>query len=157
MRVLDSRVLVLNKMWMPIRDIPAIRAFKLIFANKASAVDSNNFYAYGWDEWVKLPIKEEYKTINTVKYKVIVPEVIVLSKYDKIFKKNLRLTKKNLFLRDGFQCQYTGKRVSKSTADIDHVIPRSRGGKNKWDNMVVCSKELNRKKGDKTPHEAGLQ
>jgi len=157
MSFLDCRVLVLNKMWMPIRVIPAIRAFTLLFANKASAVDPENFYAYNWEDWLKRTIKETDKIVHTVHSAVIVPEVIVLSKYDKVHKKSLRLTKRNIYLRDAYTCQYTGKQMSQSESDIDHIIPRSRGGKNTWDNMVVCSKDINRKKGDKTPVEAGLK
>jgi 5-methylcytosine-specific restriction endonuclease McrA len=142
---------------MPIRVVPAIRAFKLLFANKASAIDATDFYTYGWKEWTELPNIDGCKTVSTVNSEVMIPEIIVLLSYDKIYKKSLRLTKKNIFLRDGYKCQYTGKEVSQINADIDHVLPRSKGGKNTWDNMVVCSKSINRKKGDKTPEEAGLK
>jgi 5-methylcytosine-specific restriction endonuclease McrA len=69
----------------------------------------------------------------------------------------MKLTKRNIFLRDNFTCQYTGKTVSTKNADIDHVIPKAQGGRTSWENLVVCSKDVNRKKADRTPQEAGLR
>jgi 5-methylcytosine-specific restriction endonuclease McrA len=157
MSSLRKPVLVLNKVWSPIRVIPTIRAFKLLFADKASVVNTDTYFTYNWDEWVKIPTTEDDNIVKSVHFDIKVPEVIVLLKYDKTHKKNVRLTKKNIFIRDNYHCQYTGKQISRKEADIDHVIPRSKGGKNSWDNMVVCSKSINRKKGDKTPKEAGLK
>lgn len=156
MKTLNRQVLVLNKFWTPVRIIDVKRALKLAFAEKASFIDVNNEYRlYRWEEWSSLPV-DKGEGISTPCSDIKIPEVIVLLNYEKIHRRSMRLTKKNIFLRDGYICQYTGKPVKKSEADIDHVIPRSRGGRNTWDNMVVCMKELNRRKGDKTPEEAGL-
>ena len=157
MDTLQKPVLVLNKLWMPIRVVQSIRAFTLLFAGKASVVDVEDFSIFTWDEWQKTPTQEGDAVIHTSNSNVKLPEVIVLSNYDKIPKKGMKLTKRNIFLRDNFTCQYTGKTVSTKTADIDHVIPKSRGGKTSWDNLVVCSKPVNRKKADRTPDEAGLK
>ncbi len=157
MSSLNRRVLVLNKMWQPIRVITAIRAFKLLFADKASAVNPEDYQVYNWDEWIKTSVLETDYIVKSVKYDVRVPEIIVLLKYDKVYRKGVKLTKRNIYIRDGFKCQYSGKQVSNSEADIDHVVPRSKGGRNSWDNMVVCSKQLNRKKGNRTPEQAGLK
>ena len=156
MEALKKPVLVLNKLWMPIRVIPAIRAFTLLFADKAHVVSVSDYSVFNWDEWCLTSVEDDDITIQTSNTTVKVPEVIVLSKYDKVPKKGMKLTKRNIFIRDGFTCQYTGEKVSTKTADIDHVIPKSRGGKTSWDNLVVCSKKVNRKKADKTPQEAGL-
>lgn len=137
--------------------IPSIRAFTLLFAGKASAVDVDDYAVFTWDEWLNIPTKESDEVIHTSSSDVKIPEVIVLSKYDKLPKKGMKLTKRNIFLRDNFTCQYTGATVSTKNADIDHVIPKSRGGRTSWDNLVVCSKSVNRIKADKTPQEAGLQ
>ena len=157
MSALNKQVLVLNKMWLPIRVIPAYRAMSLVFANKASSVDTDTYYAYNWENWIKEPSAESDVIISTSRGNVKVPEVIVLSHYDKVFKKDVRLTKRNIYIRDGYRCQYTGKKVKESEADIDHIIPRSKGGKNAWDNMVVCSKDINRMKADRTPEQVGLK
>lgn len=142
---------------MPIRVIPAIRAFTLLFAGKAFVVDVEDYAVSTWNEWMELSPEEGDDVISTSHGAVKLPEVIVLSKYDKLPKKGMKLTKRNIFLRDNFTCQYTGKTVSTKNADIDHVIPKSRGGRTSWDNLVVCSKTVNRAKANKTPQEAGLR
>ena len=157
MTMLNKPVMVLNKVWLPVRIIPAYRALILVFAKKASAIDGDTFYAYKWEDWVKEPIKDTDEVIKATNYSVKIPELIVLSTYDKVFKKDVRLTKKNIFIRDGNICQYTGEKMKASEADIDHVIPRAQGGENSWPNLVVCSKEINRKKADRTPEQAGLK
>jgi len=157
MLVLNRPVLVLNKVWIPIRVISAKRCLKLVFANKASIVDPEDYSVYDWEEWKKLDHSEDNISIKTTSGSVKLPEVMVLLSYDKVFIRSLRLTKKNIYMRDEFQCQYTGESLHGKDADIDHVIPRSRGGKNTWENMVVCSKSINRKKADRTPEEAGLK
>jgi hypothetical protein len=157
MSALNNPVMVLNKMWMPIRVITVKRAFVLAFANRASIVLPDDYSVYDWEKWCKIPPAEGEQSILTATSAVKIPEVIVLLRYDKLHTRGVRLTKRNIFLRDGHICQYTGKQVKASEADIDHIIPKSRGGKSAWDNMVVCSKDVNRRKADRTPEEAGLQ
>jgi 5-methylcytosine-specific restriction endonuclease McrA len=157
MESLKKPVLILNKVWMPIRVVPAIRAFTLLFAGKASVVDVLDYQVFNWDEWCLTEPVEDEEFVTTSNSKIRVPEVIVLSKYDKLPKKGMKLTKRNIFIRDGFTCQYTGEKVSTKNGDIDHVIPKSKGGKTSWDNLVVCAKAVNRKKADRTPKEAGLR
>ena len=70
---------------------------------------------------------------------------------------DVKLTKRNIFIRDGYRCQYSGERVDPKNADIDHVIPISKGGQTVWNNLVVSSKHINRKKGNKSLEESGLK
>ncbi len=157
MSSLNKPVLVLNKVWMPIRVVPAYRSIVLIFAKKASAVNTDTYYIYKWEDWIKQPIAETDPIIIGARYNIKVPEVIVLSIYDKIYKKDARLTKKNIYIRDNYRCQYSGKKIKGTDADIDHIVPRSLGGTNSWENMVVCSKEINRQKANRTPEQANLK
>ena len=157
MTSLSRPVLVLNKMWIPIRVASVKRCLKLIFADKASLVDPSDYSVYTWEEWMTLDAANDEYVIPTTRDNIKIPEVIVLLKYDKVYTKDLRLTKRNIYIRDKYKCQYTGKQLNFDEANIDHVIPRSRGGKNTWDNLVVCTKEINSIKGDKTPEEAGLK
>jgi len=156
MEKLEKPVLVLNKLWMPIRVIATIRAFTLLFAGKASAVDVSDYSVFTWDEWSEIIPEADEQVIQTANSSIKIPEVIVLSNYDKLPKKGMKLTKRHIFLRDNFTCQYSGEKVSRKTGDIDHIFPKSRGGKTSWENLVVCSKKINRQKADKTPQEAGL-
>ena len=157
MSFLNENVLVLNKLWGSIRIIRVIRSLKLLFSEKAYVVNSDTYDTYNWEEWIKQDIKDNDDLIIGVSFNIKVPEVIVLSTYDKVPKVNVKLTKKNIYIRDKYCCQYSGKKIEEEELDIDHVIPKSRGGKNDWGNMVVCTKEINRQKGDKTPKEAGLR
>ena len=157
MSVLSRPVLVLNKMWMPIRIATIKRCLNMIFSDKASLVDPTDYSVYSWLEWVELDTDGDEHVLTTTRSDVKIPEVVVLAKYDKVFTKDLRLTKRNIYIRDKYRCQYTGKQLGFDEANIDHVIPRSRGGRNTWSNMVVCTKEINSKKGDRTPSEAGLK
>jgi len=84
------------------------------------------------------------------------PEVIRLVDYHEIPDLEIRLTRKNLLLRDNFTCQYCNKRVSTSTFTIDHVFPKSRGGDGSWENFVVSCFKCNVAKRDRTPKEAGM-
>jgi len=82
------------------------------------------------------------------------PVVIRLLYYVKIPHKDIPLTRKNIMHRDNYTCQYCGK---KSDMTIDHVIPRSRGGRDKWDNVVAACLRCNVTKGSRTPREAGYK
>lgn len=87
------------------------------------------------------------------------PDVLVLTEYKNIPQRcrKIKLTRESIMLRDGYTCQYTGKKLTRSEIEIDHVIPKSRGGKNTWDNLVVASPDVNNLKADRTPEEAGLK
>lgn len=82
------------------------------------------------------------------------PTIIRLKDYC-YFPKIIDLTRKNLFRRDGMRCQYCGK--SNVQLTIDHIVPRSRGGKEEWENLVVACISCNNKKGNRTPEEAGMK
>ena len=157
MKILDKPVLVLNKSWMPIRIVTVKRACTLVFADKASIICPDDYSVHHWKDWLDLSLSEEEECIQMVQCCMKIPEVIVLLKFNKANLSGVKLTKRNLYIRDRQICQYSGKRIGSKEADIDHILPKSRGGKTSWENMVVCSKEINRLKGNKTPEEAGLK
>ncbi len=156
---LNNPVLVLNKSWMPIRVRSVRRVLNMIFREKAVIVDANkdHYPTYDWENWVDVPVNGEDIFIRTTSGKIKIPEVVVLIHYNKVPDYDVKLTKKNVFIRDGYRCQYTGEMLDKKDADIDHVVPSSRGGKTEWSNLAVSSKKINRLKADKTPEEAGLK
>ena len=156
MGVLDRDVLILNTGWTAIRTRNVKKAIKLTCRERAVIVDVDNYETYTWDKWIEKEVKNGDEFIQSVNRKVKLPEVIVLTHYGKVPNYDIKLTKRNLFIRDKYCCQYTGELLGKKDADIDHIIPRSKGGKHEWTNIVVCSKKVNRKKRDRTPEEAGL-
>lgn len=110
-----------------------------------------------WEDWISLPYDEDSSYVNTVSLQVKIPKIIVLSKFDRVPKKRPKFTAKNIWLRDNGICQYSGKKLSPNEANIDHVLPKSRGGLTNWTNCVLTHKEINAKKADKTPEESGLK
>lgn len=112
-----------------------------------------------WEDWIKLPIRSWDLTIKSVNLEIRVPTVVVALNFNKMPVKMFRgrPTKEALWRRDGGVCQYTGKSLDKKDANIDHVIPRSRGGADSWTNLVVCCKEINTKKGNKLNSDLGLK
>jgi len=112
-----------------------------------------------WDEWVNLSIRAWDLTINSVHREIRVPTVVVATNYTKMPVRMFRgkPTKEALWRRDGGIDQYTGKPLNKMDANIDHIIPSSRGGKDTWTNMVVTSKEINTRKGNRLNEEVGLK
>ena len=95
--------------------------------------------------------------IATVKQHIRVPTVIVSLNYSKVPKREPKLTSAAIMERDNHTCQVTGIKLPKHKLNIDHIIPKSKGGVNDWKNMVSMSKEINSKKGNKTLEEAGLK
>jgi 5-methylcytosine-specific restriction endonuclease McrA len=124
---------------------------------KGVVVDKDLVVSLSWNEWKKLDASNDDFNIKTIQKQIKVPKVIVLNHYDKIPRQAVKFTQKNLWLRDNFTCQYTGKKLTKLTGNIDHVIPKSQGGKTSWENCVIAHKQINDKKADKTPEQAGLR
>jgi 5-methylcytosine-specific restriction endonuclease McrA len=158
MSVLHLPTLILNKSWVPIYFDTVREAITKIYTGHAAAIDSRDesMETHDWNTWHKLPVSGLKPFIRTAHTKILSPEIITLHRYSKIPKTEIKLTRRNLMIRDGFRCQYTGEILTLSTATIDHVIPRSRGGKTTWTNVVLACRDVNMRKANKTPKEAGL-
>lgn len=98
--------------------------------------------------------KRDGKLIRSINFAMPFPSVIRLARYIKVPFKKIELSRRNILKRDGFRCQYCGTKSHELT--IDHIIPKSRGGSDSWDNLVSACKSCNNKKADRTPEEAGL-
>lgn len=156
--VLAGQVLVLNKGWVPIQVKCVQECISMMASGAARGMDftDGSPLPVAWEDWLKLPVREEDDVIHTTKLSVRAPRVIILANYSKVPVKRRRLTMRNLCEYYGDKCAYTGKHLTKSTRSMDHVIPRSRNGKTEWNNVVPCDKEVNIRKADRTPAEAGL-
>jgi 5-methylcytosine-specific restriction endonuclease McrA len=80
-----------------------------------------------------------------------------LLRYDRAPRIGIRLTRRNLLLRDSYRCQYCGREPGVRDLNVDHVVPRSRGGRDSWDNLVIACRPCNLQKGKNTPDEAGMR
>lgn len=161
--IIKKPVLVLNKVWAPLRCTSVQHACTGLSKGVLSVLDPENYILYDWAGWVELPVFGAQPFITTGKnretgesMKIRAPKIVITVRYSKIPSYKVKLNMKNLWLRDGGRCQYTGKKLKLSEATKDHVIPESRGGKDTWDNLVTCCSDINRKKANRTPQEAGL-
>lgn len=153
-------VLVLNRNWQAINVRTPAEAFCQMATGVATALEvegENQIRPVAWDEWLTLPVRPQDEAVHTVRGVVRVPSVIVIANFAKVPKKRPKLSARNIRERDGNRCQYTGAVLHPNEGSIDHVVPRSRGGKNAWDNCVWASKAVNSKKGNRLPQEAGLK
>ena len=154
-----STVLVLNRHWQAIHVKTPAEAFCMMASDAATALDMSdgNFLPTKWSDWLKLPVREQDNAVNSPRGPVRVPTVIVAAKYAKVPLRRPRFGARGIWERDGGVCQYTGRKLSPKEGNIDHVVPRSRGGKTSWDNCVLAHREINSRKGDRLPQEAGLR
>ena len=105
----------------------------------------------------QLPVREEDASIGTAHGRIRVPTVIVVSNFAKVPMKRPKFNSRNLWERDRGRCQYTGRQLRPGEGNIDHIHPRSRGGETTWENCVLAATEVNSRKADRTPQEAGLK
>ena len=153
-------VLVLNRNWQAINIRTPADAFCQMATNTATALDiegDNHIRPVSWDEWITLPIRDSDNAVRTARGAIRVPTVIVAVNYARVPKKRPKLNAKNIRERDGNRCQYTGKLLHPDEGSLDHVLPRSRGGKDTWENLVWSARDVNHRKADRLPHEAGLK
>uniref|UniRef100_A0A7V4E329 HNH endonuclease n=1 Tax=candidate division WOR-3 bacterium TaxID=2052148 RepID=A0A7V4E329_UNCW3 len=135
---LEEKVLVLNQDYEPLSISNVKRAVILIFLNKAECI-----------------VKKDGKVIRAEKIEFPVPSVIRILKYINYRTQEVPLNRKNILKRDNYQCQYCGTKEAPMT--VDHVIPKTRGGKDEWTNLVCACVKCNNKKGDRTLKEAGMK
>ena len=133
------QTLMLDQGYAPVKIIPWQRAIRLLTLGKVEVV-------------------EEYDREVRTSYLVIkVPAVVRLLRAFRRMKKPVKFSRVNIYGRDGYRCQYCGARKPTDELTYDHVIPRSRGGRTTWTNIVTCCESCNRHKADRTPGEAGMR
>lgn len=155
-----ATVLVLNRNWQAIGVRTPAEAFCQMATNVATALDiedDNHIRPVKWNEWITLPIRENDAFVNTVRGPIRVPTVIVAVNYARVPMKRPKLSARAIRERDGNRCQYTGRVLRVDEGNLDHVVPRARGGRDTWENLVWASKDVNSRKGNRLPHEAGLR
>lgn len=154
--VLNSKVLVLNRSFLPIHITSVRRAFCLLYQGLAHAVDQE-YRTFDFESWAQLSATVHDERIGLVDRVIRVPRVILLLAFDRVPKRRVRFSRFNIYSRDRNTCQYCGKVFPRSELNLDHVVPRSRGGKSTWENVVCSCHECNRRKGGRTPEEAGMR
>ena len=133
------KVLKLDSSYRPIQVICWTEAITMVLNERASVVE------YRKDCFV-----------HSANETFPVPSVIAIGRYVKKARVSLKVTRKNLFIRDDYTCQYCDKRFTKPNLTVDHVTPKSAGGPKTWENIVAACKKCNQKKANKLPREAGM-
>ena len=152
-------VLVLNRNWQAIHVKTPAEAFCMIASGAALALDVQGddcMVPVTWADWLALPVRDHDNAVSTTRGRVRVPTVIVAANYTRVPLRRPRLNRRNLWARDGGVCQYTGRKLAPHEGNIDHIVPRSRGGKTTWENCVLANREVNSRKADRLPQEVGL-
>jgi len=154
--MLDSGVLVLNRSYQPIHVTSVRRAFALLYQGIARAID-REYRLFDFHSWSALAADTHPDTVGTVNCRIRVPRVIVLLACEHLPRARVRFSRHNIYLRDGNRCQYCGRGFQRAELNLDHVIPRSRGGITTWENVVCSCVACNLRKGGRTPDEAGMK
>lgn len=156
-KALDNPTLVLNRNWQPVNVATVSRALVLLWNDSARVVDPADYRLYTWADWSELRPSEDEQFIQAVWLRLRVPEVIVLSAYDRLPSAAVSFSRRNVFKRDHWACQYCGDQPGSEELTIDHVLPRSQGGTSTWENCVLACIGCNKRKADRTPQKAGMR
>lgn len=151
--MIESAVLVLNRNYQPVHVTTVKRAFSLLYQGVAKAIDTQ-YKLYEFSDWAALSATED--CITTIDRTIRVPRVLVLSAYEYLPRGRVRFSRLNIYARDHDTCQYCARTLPRSELNLDHVMPRSQGGKTTWENVVCSCVPCNLKKGGRTPEQAGM-
>jgi 5-methylcytosine-specific restriction endonuclease McrA len=155
--VLTLPTLVLNRAWVPIRTTSVREALCLLFKGAAHAVEPETYRLHDFDSWASVRALEGVPLVRGVSISFPVPEILVLNRFDRVPEGVVVFSRRNLFKRDKYTCQYCGAQPGTEELTIDHVLPRSRGGQSTWENCVLACVSCNARKASRTPAEAGLR
>ena len=155
--VLQRPALVLNRNWQPVNIATVARALILVWNENARVVCPETYQLFEWSDWAALQIEDGEPFIRAVKQRLRVPEVISLTHFGKLPSSHVTFSRRNIFKRDRYTCQYCGIQPRPDELTIDHVVPRSQGGGSTWENCVLACVTCNHRKADRTPEQASIR
>ena len=155
--VLSRPTLVLNRNWQPVGVMTVAKALVKVFSEKARIVDPADYRLYTWEDWSQLAPASDEPVVRTYHDRLRVPEVVTLTSYDRVPINAVTFSRRNVFKRDRFTCQYCGRQPGSDELTIDHVLPRAQGGASTWTNCVLACVACNAAKADRTPQQAGMR
>jgi 5-methylcytosine-specific restriction endonuclease McrA len=186
-KILQRPTLVLNRNWQPVPVAIVARALVMLWNESARVVDPSDYQTYTWEDWSKLRPAEDERFIRAVRFRLRVPEVITLTDFDRLPAATVSFSRRNIFKRDHYTCQYCGhqgwsqlgkdfrsgasidngspryqrnrppQQPGMEELTLDHVIPRAQSGGSQWDNCVLACLECNKRKADRTPEQAKMR
>jgi 5-methylcytosine-specific restriction endonuclease McrA len=155
--MLDEPTLVLNRSWRIIHVTTVKKALTLVYEGAARVVNPETYETYDFYMWVIQETAKSEPCIRSMCFRIKIPEVIVLTYYDGSPPKSVHFSRHNIYQRDNFTCQYCNTQPGVYNLTVDHVIPRSRGGRSDWLNCVSACSRCNRKKGNHTLEEVHMK
>jgi len=159
-KLLARPTLVLNKRWNPIQTCTVQTAIGLVAKGSAKVIDPTTFETHDLMTWADVS-KAKESVIRSAKLAISPPEVILLTSYEGLGERSVVFSRRNIFKRDRYTCQYCGKQyrgdVAMEALTIDHVTPKSRGGRSTWENCVLACMTCNARKANRTPEESKMQ
>jgi 5-methylcytosine-specific restriction endonuclease McrA len=155
--LLEEPTLVLNRSWIAVTTTTVRHALSLLYPRAAKVISPETYETHDFDSWSSLSIAKDEPCIRTVALRIKVPEVIVLALYDGLPRRSVAFSRRNLYRRDHYTCQYCGSRPGSEELTIEHVLPRSRGGHTSWANCVLACVECNKRKSNRTLQEAHMR
>ena len=161
---------MLNAHYMALRVVSVRRAITMLFKTNLDRdpmaevihVEDGQYLSYNFEDWRELSALQrefepaKYDWIRSVRFQIAVPRIIRLLGYDRLPRHDVKFNRRNVYARDGSQCQYCGRRFTTSELSLDHVVPRSQGGVASWTNVVACCLKCNVRKGGHTPEQAHM-
>ncbi len=156
---MNSDVLVLNRNFCAVHIANWQRAISLVYSDHARVVD-DEYRTYDFDDWREVSQiihKNPSGFVSTPSFKIAIPEVIVLQRYDRMPIGEVKFTRRNIYEHYNHRCCYCGSFFKTPELNLEHILPKSRGGKTDWSNIVTSCIPCNLRKADKLPHEAGMK
>lgn len=152
---------MLNRLWQPVNMCSARRAITLLFLGHAHVVgtdEDDQYFTHDVESWIDRSTfaNPEMTIVRSVSNQFRIPEIIVLSLFDRLPKKQVKFTRENIYRRDAYRCQYCENRFETKDLNLDHVIPRDKKGRTSWDNVVTSCIPCNTRKANKLPEQAHM-
>ena len=154
--ILERPTLVLNRNWQAVGVATVAKSLTKVWNGAARVVAPADYQQYGWEEWAMLTPADDEPFIQTRRFRLRVPEVVTLTRFDRLPTNSVTFSRRNVFKRDKFTCQYCGAQPGSEELTIDHVVPRAQGGTSIWTNCVLACIDCNAKKADRTPDQAKM-
>ncbi len=129
----------------------------MLWNETARVVDAADYQTFSWDDWSRLRPRDGEVSIRAISFRLRVPEVVTLTGYDRLPTSTVTFSRRNIFKRDRYVCQYCGTQPGMEELTIDHVVPRAQGGQSNWTNCVLACVDCNHHKADRTPREARMK
>ena len=164
-----NNVLVLNRFWTAINVISVYNAIHKVFNGRALFLDVETCNTFDWEGWIEnwqdaikeAKVASDKRILSSARCEFVMPEVIICTEYGgigyKVSHRKPKFSRTNVYRRDKNTCQFCNKKFRTEDLTIDHVTPKSKGGKMEWTNVALACTSCNNKKGDKTLQEAGMK